>query len=213
MPHDYWKAVGTYLDCQCQPYTTSGKSHCVQISMWPQGIVNSFASHKSYCINHHKEYHWNTISWILKMIYSDNMHYDGLYHESWQCGTVLNNRSIQYLYVGIDHQYPCIEYQLLETRNQRVWTVNNETCMKCWKTMNHAWINGEEAVKSVHIHAILKGWINYLLGIEQVIIQSRLSPDHSHVLVSSRIWVTRSCAGLSSKKTIQVGPYQFKKER
>lgn len=33
---------------------------------------------------------------------------------------VLNNCSIQYLYIGIDNQYFCIEHQLLETRHQKV---------------------------------------------------------------------------------------------
>jgi hypothetical protein len=44
----------------------------------------------------------------------------------------------------------------------------------------------------------------YLLRIQQVVIQSFLLPDHSHVLVGRRVGVARGSTRLPAEKTIQV---------
>ena len=53
----------------------------------------------------------------------------------------------------------------------------------------------------------------YLLRIKQVVIQCVLSPNYSHIFVSSRIGVTRSCAGLPPEKPVQIWPCKFKKSQ
>lgn len=44
----------------------------------------------------------------------------------------------------------------------------------------------------------------YLLGVQQVIVESLLLPIHGHAFVSSRVRISWSCSRLPSKQTVQI---------